>query len=321
MAVAGEALAEQNRLESATSWAKQGVQLAERSVDMATAGWGHLCLVRVLFSSGDLAGAEAVVRKMEAAAQEANVPGWIRSQASIWQARMWLSQGNLKAASKWARQMGLTGAEDGVTRQAFGFFSMNDHMMLARTMIAREEPDTARRLLLRLSEAAQGGGRISTSIEALSLLALAHQSSGETDQALCALDRALRLGEARGFVRAFADEGPPMARLLNEAASRGIMPGYVSRLLAAFPVGDSGTNSSSGTGPDQSGLIEPVSERELEVLQLISEGLTNREIATQLFLSLNTVKAHTRNIYGKLGVHNRTKAVAEARALGLLGPS
>jgi LuxR family maltose regulon positive regulatory protein len=109
-----------------------------------------------------------------------------------------------------------------------------------------------------------------------------------------------------------------MARLLYQALTRGIKPDFFRRLLAAFPVTEAEPLTSSVADHPSSPLIEPLSERELEVLELIAEGLTNREIASRLFLSLNTVKAHTRNIYGKLDVHNRTEAAAQARALGLI---
>lgn len=125
-----------------------------------------------------------------------------------------------------------------------------------------------------------------------------------------------------------------MARLLHEAAARGMAPEYVHRLLTAFPTAVLAQDSppkTHSTGPKgtiarrrggqyspQYEIIEPLSERELEVLQLIAEGLTNPEIASRLFLSLNTVKVHTRNIYGKLNVHRRTQAVARARTLGIL---
>jgi LuxR family maltose regulon positive regulatory protein len=114
------------------------------------------------------------------------------------------------------------------------------------------------------------------------------------------------------------DEGPPMARLLYEAAARGIATDYVRQLLAAFPIAEPRQTGPSRTQAPESELIESLSERELEVLQLIAEGLTNPEIASDLYLALNTVKAHTRNIYGKLGAHSRTQAVARARALGVL---
>jgi LuxR family maltose regulon positive regulatory protein len=150
------------------------------------------------------------------------------------------------------------------------------------------------------------------------LLALVFSIQGETAQALAYLEKALSIGEPEDLIRVFVDEGPPMAHLLYEALSRGIAPDYVRRLLAAFPTTEPEQAGPPHTQVRQPDLIEPLSDRELEILQLISEGLTNREIASRLFLSLNTVKAHSRNIYGKLDVHNRTEAVARARALGVL---
>jgi LuxR family maltose regulon positive regulatory protein len=132
------------------------------------------------------------------------------------------------------------------------------------------------------------------------------------------LERALSLAQPEGYVRIFVDEGEPMARLLTIALSRGIAPDYVRRLLAAFPTTEPERAAPQKPQALASDLIEPLSERELEVLQLIAEGLTNREIASRLFLALNTVKAHTRNIYGKLDVHSRTQAIARTQALGLL---
>ena len=112
-----------------------------------------------------------------------------------------------------------------------------------------------------------------------------------------------------------------MARLLYEALARGIEPTYVRQLLAAFPVADAEPPPSSTPTAVEAGYVEPLSEREIEVLQFIAEGLTNQEVANRLYLSLHTVKVHAHNIYGKLGVKNRTQAVAKARALGILPPT
>jgi LuxR family maltose regulon positive regulatory protein len=155
-------------------------------------------------------------------------------------------------------------------------------------------------------------------IEILALQALAHEAQGDIPSAITPLQRALVLAEPEGYVRIFVDEGQPMARLLYEALSLGIAPDYARRLLAAFPVADPEQAAPLGTQALKSDLIEPLSERELEVLQLIAEGLTNPEIASRLFLALNTVKGHSRNIYGKLNVHSRTQAISRAQALGLL---
>ena len=111
-----------------------------------------------------------------------------------------------------------------------------------------------------------------------------------------------------------------MAYLLYQALGRGMEPEYVSLLLAAFPAAEPELAAAPGPSPQEAELIEPLSEREIEVLQLVAEGLTNNEIASRLFLSLNTIKGHTRNIYGKLNVHSRTQAVARAQSLGLLPP-
>ena len=150
------------------------------------------------------------------------------------------------------------------------------------------------------------------------LQAVAHHAHGEKEEAVQLLGDALALAEPGGFIRIFVDEGPPMARLLYEAVTRGTAPDYARRLLSAFPLAEPKRTEAPKTQAAQSELPEPLSERELEVLQLIAAGLTNPEIAARLYLALNTVKAHTRNIYGKLGVNNRTQAVSRARALGVL---
>jgi Response regulator containing a CheY-like receiver domain and an HTH DNA-binding domain len=146
----------------------------------------------------------------------------------------------------------------------------------------------------------------------LALQALAHWQRGETAGALTSLERALRLAEGEGYVRLFADLGLPMAQLLREARSRAVRPEYVQTLLAALG-GDLASSTSA-----EGALVESLSHREQEVLQLIAAGLTNREIAEQLVISAETVKKHTGSIYGKLAVHSRREAVARARALGLL---
>jgi LuxR family maltose regulon positive regulatory protein len=189
-----------------------------------------------------------------------------------------------------------------------------EYVALARILIAQGRWDEASKLLQRMLEPAEVGGNTTRAIEILSLQALALQAEGNTTRAMDALERALTLAEPEGFVRIFVDEGPLWP--VCEALARGIAPEYARRLLAAFPMPEPEQDSPPDTPePD---LIEPLSERELEVLQLMAEGLTNPEIASRLFLSLHTVKTHARNIYGKLDVHNRTQAVTSARALGIL---
>ena len=178
-------------------------------------------------------------------------------------------------------------------------------------------------------------------VEVQVLKALAYDAKGDQTQALVELGKALELAEPHDFVRTFVDEGAPLARLLHASLSRDKENKYIAMLLDAFPVSKPETNIASHADyaqrllaafpvdepkkadapqshrPD-SELIEPLSDREIEIIQLIADGLTNQEIGNKLYLSLNTVKAHSRNIYGKLGVNSRTQAVARARALGLL---
>ena len=193
-----------------------------------------------------------------------------------------------------------------------------EYVALTRVLIAQGRLGEAVRKLQRLLEEAEAGEHTSRMIEILNLQALALQAEGDADQAVTKLERALALAEPAGFVRIFVDEGPPMARLLYEALLREIAPDYVRQLLAAFPSAEPEQAEATSSQVPETDLIEPLSERELEVLELIAQGLTNREIASRLFLSLNTVKAHTRNLYGKLGIHSRTQAVAKAQALGVL---
>jgi LuxR family maltose regulon positive regulatory protein len=312
LAIWGEVLTEMGDLEGALDLVNRGMELTERGGESLVTGWGYLCLARILYSRGDMAGVMAVARKVERSARESQIPPWIAAEAAAWKARSWLAQGKLVAASKWAHQRGLIDGSQPKHVDEFDFFSLNAFAMLARILLAQDRWDEAIGLLSRLLEAAEAGERTSKAIEILGLQAMAAQAKGDTSLALAAIKDALTLAEPEGFSRTFVDEGPPMARLLCEAAARGIEPDYARHLLAAFP------DAQPEPQPPQSELIEPLSERELEVLHLIAEGLTNSEIASRLFLSVNTVKAHTRNIYGKLGVHSRTQAVARATALGIL---
>jgi LuxR family maltose regulon positive regulatory protein len=235
---------------------------------------------------------------------------------SALKARIWAAQGRVSEALEWARERGLSVDDDPSYLHEF------EHLTLARVLIGHHEServagaaDEAVRLLERLLHAAEDGGRIGSVIEILAMQALAHQARGDTSLALAPLERALCLAESEGYVRVFVDEGPPMARLLQEAASRAMAPDSARRLLAAFPSARPGDAHPSEARCEGKELL---SNREIEVVQLIAAGLTNREIAARLYLSLYTVKAHARSIYDKLDAHSRTQAVAKARELGVL---
>jgi LuxR family maltose regulon positive regulatory protein len=193
----------------------------------------------------------------------------------------------------------------------------------ARVYLARGDPGSALAALEPARQQAEAKGWESERLPVIllqvrALYARARKAHSSIERALYLLSDALALAEPGNLIRIFLDEGPPMARLLDAAATRGVGGQYAARLLAAFPADEPEQPIPSQKQAAASELIEPLSERELEVLQLIAKGLTNPEIAAKLFLALNTVKVHTRNIYGKLGVHSRTQATARARALGVL---
>lgn len=274
-------------------------------------GFSNMVLAKVLFYKGDFAGAARVLQKLADIAQKHYLPLYISEPLAAWKARIWLAQNQLEPASQWVKARKLH-ADGELT-------SLLDYVIvvLARILLAQARLDEAARLLNRLLEAAESGGHTARTIEILVLQALTFQAGNNITQAKHARKRALTLAEPAGYVRLFVDEGPPMARLLHEARAQGITPDYIRRLLAAFSDSEP-EPAAPDVSPANAALIEPLSERELDVLQHVAKGLTNREIAARLYLSLNTIKVHTRNIYGKLNVHNRTQAIAQARELGLL---
>ncbi len=174
----------------------------------------------------------------------------------------------------------------------------------------------ALRLLDRLLGDTEAKARLGSVLEILVLRALALQAHGDRTSAFSTLERVLVLAEPEGYIRLFVDEGTPMRALLRHAYARSIVPGYVSTLLKAF--GEQNVSNLPLTSPRPSPLAEPLTEREREVLQLLLEGASNREIARCLVLSVNTVKRHVYNLCGKLGVQSRTQAIIRARALNLL---
>ncbi|MFC2029226.1 LuxR C-terminal-related transcriptional regulator, partial [Chloroflexota bacterium] len=213
-----------------------------------------------------------------------------------------------------------------------------DYADLARVLVATGRSGEALPLIEQLVEAAFSMGRQGDAIRYLALQALALHEQGDTRSALASLEQALALAEPEGYIRVFIDEGEPMAGLLTrilEAQRKGrgvtssrVSPDYIGTLLAAFDPGtkDQGPIRETETRPSSTILcrtagsipVEPMSERELEVLRLMAAGLKHREIADELFISLNTVRHHARNIYGKLGVNSRAQAIAKATDLRLL---
>jgi LuxR family maltose regulon positive regulatory protein len=240
--------------------------------------------------------------------------------------RVWVSQGRLDEALEWARKQGLS------VENELSYLREFDHLTLVRVLLARYQRNRANgsiseavELLERLLKAAEEGGRKGSAIEILILQAIAYHAQGNLPAALLPLQHALVLAEPEGYVRIFLDEGESMRQLLCEASKRKIIPDYTDKLLTAFEAAKRKSEDKpdlppvlSQEHPDDESLIDPLSQREIKILQLIAQGLSNREIGERLFLALNTVKGHNRKIFDKLQVQSRTEAIARARELGLL---
>jgi LuxR family maltose regulon positive regulatory protein len=268
---------------------------------------GYVIASRSKLTEGDIETAAEYLERARPLVEQAPFPEWV-SRFEHCQIELWLGQDRLRAAVDWADAMARGGAIDGRPESEVA------QLAIARVLIVKGNVpalEYALALLERLLQVAEAEGRMGVSIEALALQALAHWRRGERADAMTSLERGLRLAEPEGYVRLFADLGFPMARLLQEARSRDVLPDYVAKLLAAF--------STDLTIPSlaEQVLPEPLTHREQEILELVAAGLTNREIADKLVISALTVKKHTVNIYGKLGVRSRTEAAARARELKL----
>jgi LuxR family maltose regulon positive regulatory protein len=272
----------------------------------------HLCLAqaRRKETEEDLDGALMLLDQAERLFQQIHIPDL--RPAAVLKVRVLLAQGKLNEVAAWAHKRELSVDDD------LSYLREFEHINLARLLIAQYRNDgdegaiqQAVGLLARLLQAAETGGRMGSAIEILAQQALAYHAQGEVPAALASLERALTLAEPEGYVRLFVDEGEPMAELLQAAAKQGIAGNYVGRLLAAFE-GAAGSTTAAQPLPD------PLSERELDVLKLLATELSGPEIASELMISLNTMRTHTKNIYSKLGVNSRRTAVRRAEELDLL---
>ncbi len=307
----GEVLYEWNELENAERHLIEAINLGKKSGDVDVLGEGYISLARVKLAVGDFNGAKETLNQAGKIAQSSNI-AWIVGRVSACQTNFWLSQGELKPAIKWGKQSGLNVGGD------IGYRRQREYSTLARVYIAQNDIDQALLLLDWIWGVVETNGMTGHKIEILALQALAYQAKGNTSQAVNVLEHALSLAETEGYFRVFVDEGEPMAQLLRKAVSPDVSLDYVGKLLGAMrqeqPKFSPHPEPETGIEP----LIEPLSQRELQVLTLIAGGASNREIAEELVLALGTVKKHINNIFGKLNVSSRTQAIARARELNLL---
>jgi LuxR family transcriptional regulator, maltose regulon positive regulatory protein len=303
---------ERNELDTANNHLQRVRELAFGTGAAHSRTRWYVAMARIREAQGDLDGALDFLSE----AERWRVPDFfpnVRPIAAL-QARIWIAQGRLDDARGWAREQGLSADDD------LSYLREFEHITLARLLVHQSAGDRANPsiqaavgLLERLLHAAEASGRTGSIIEILVLQALALLTRGDTQAALVPLERALMLAEPEGYVRLFVDEGPAMATLLQAVAQRGVAPTYVRQLLATF-----GAATTEDSPPVRQDLIEPLSERELQVLRLLATDLDGPEIANELMVSLNTLRTHTRNIYSKLGVNSRRAAVSRAAELDLL---
>ncbi|NEP84289.1 MAG: tetratricopeptide repeat protein [Okeania sp. SIO3B3] len=293
---------EQGRLDAAEQYMQKSLALGEQT---ALPDWPYrLCRAqaRTKIGQGDFDAALTLLDKAAQLYYRTPLPQ-IQSVHAL-KARVWIKQGRVAEAMQWARDHNLSSDDD------LHYLREHEHITLARVLLADGAIADALGLLARLLDAAYEGGRMGHVIEILIAQALAHHTQNDISQALTSLELALTLAQPEGYVRVFVDEGSPMEHLLEAAAKQAILPDYTRKLRSFF----------DGRADDKISqpLIEPLSDRELEILRLIAQGLSNREISERLFLALDTVKGHNRRIFGKLDVQRRTEAVARARKLGVL---
>jgi LuxR family maltose regulon positive regulatory protein len=310
-AILGEIAREQNDLSLAEQYLERGIALSQQGGITDDLRFEMVFLAWLRQAQGDTDGALKALERAETTIQMYDVARLTQLCAAR-RARLDLAQQNLASAGRWAGAYW-------EARQAHKveYLREFEDLTLVRVFLATDQRQAALEILRDTLSRAEMSGRNRTVIEALILYALVLHARGEMAQALAALRQALALGEPEGFVRVFVDEGAPMVPLLLSAKKHGIAPAYVEGLLAALPQ-DLLAQATGVSLPPEQALVEPLSERELEALRLLAAGLKYREIADELVVSLSTVRYHVRNIYGKLGVHNRTEAIARARDMHLL---
>jgi len=285
---------EWNDLDAAQQHGRQCLQLTRQMESVDTFASYAVFLARLRLAQRDAAGAAAILAEAEAFVRQHNFVHQMPAVAAA-QVLTLLQQGHLTAAAHLAENHELPISQ-------------------ARIHLAKGDLSAALALLEALHQQVELMGWEDERLKVMVLQAVSHYADGEKDEAVQVLSDALALAEPGGFIRIFVDEGLPMAQLLSEATAHGFMPHYIGKLLAAF---EAEVRTDEEKSSAQS-LLEPLSQRELEVLQLIAEGLSNHEISQRLFLALSTVKGHNQKIFDKLQVQRRTEAIARARELNLL---
>ena len=307
---------QRNELDVALQHVTEGITLCRQFLYTPPLAAGLATLAWIRQAAGDPAGALEAIGE---AGQAEPGPAGLLNPVPVQRARLLLAQGNLAGAARWTLEYGLGPGDDPDYPREAGY------LVLARVLLAQDQPGPALALLDRLHAAAAVQDRAGGVIQVGALRALALAASGDQATAVAALAGTLTLACPQGYVRVFADEGPPMAALLTRLiaaqrsgqAAAGVPLGYLARLLRAFGSEHAVPDTGQGTAAVP-GIVEPLTSRELEVLGLLAAGRSNQAIAGQLVVTLDTVKKHVSHVLDKLGATNRTEAVARARELDLI---
>ncbi len=314
----GDLLREWNELEKAEQHLAQGMELVRTyMIDGADLWLGYATLTRLEMARERYDQALATLDDFEQLSQQRPIAPALKAQCAAMRAHVELARGNLQAALHWVSTSGLS-----VTDRC-SYLSEREYLTLVRVRIAEARLSRGSALLVevldlleRLLADAETKGRTLSVLEVLVLRVQALEVQGDHVGVLSALGRMLALAEPEGYVRLFLDEGPPMVVLLHEAQRRGLAPDYIARVLEAWNKPEAMDVYVCTHRPCLP--VEPLTARERDVLQLLLEGASNREIANHLIVSVNTVKKHISNICHKLNVRSRTQAIAKARTFQLL---
>ena len=311
----GQLFYEWNQLENSVQHLQEGISLAQPWHHRETLVPGYLGLVRTYRALGQEQEAlNAQIAFDELVADESAA---VDSMATAQHAWLHAQQGDMEAARRWADNSSLFFNEEPLRE--------GEALILARIRLLQGDLEDASQWLNKLLDGAKAGERWGQIVELLVLQSLTFAAQGDRRPAQRSLSRALELAQAEGYIRTFVDEGRPVAELLRELARGGEMPEQGLKVLTDFLAVETESREPGramvptvASATYSAALIDPLTDRELEILQLIAEGLTNKEIAARLYLSPGTVKVHAHNIYSKLGVNGRTQAVAKARTLNIL---